>query len=51
MLLQPDSGLEIDRFTTDQYGIRMSIVVEDIAIKTEIIAEARVNQAGRQWNA
>jgi Nucleotidyl transferase AbiEii toxin, Type IV TA system len=41
MLLQPDSGLEIDRFTTDQYGIRMSIIVDGIPIKTEIIAEAR----------
>ncbi len=41
MLLQPNSGLEIDRFTTDQYGIRMSIVVDSIPIKTEIIAEAR----------
>jgi Nucleotidyl transferase AbiEii toxin, Type IV TA system len=41
MLLQPNSELEIDRFTTDQYGIRMSIVVDGIAIKTEIIAEAR----------
>lgn len=41
LLLQHNSGLEIDRFTTDQYGIRMSIVVDGIAIKTEIIAEAR----------
>jgi Nucleotidyl transferase AbiEii toxin, Type IV TA system len=41
MLLKPNSGLEINRFTTDQYGIRMSIVVDGIAIKTEIIAEAR----------
>ncbi len=41
MLLRPDSGLEIDRFTTDQYGIRMAIVVDGIPIKTEIIAEAR----------
>jgi Nucleotidyl transferase AbiEii toxin, Type IV TA system len=41
MLLRPNSGLKISRFTTDQYGIRMSIVVDDIPIKTEIIAEAR----------
>jgi Nucleotidyl transferase AbiEii toxin, Type IV TA system len=41
LLLQLNSGLEIDRFTTDQYGIRMSIVVDGIPIKTEIIAEAR----------
>jgi Nucleotidyl transferase AbiEii toxin, Type IV TA system len=41
MFLQPDSGLEIDRFTTDQYGIRMSIIIDGIPIKTEIIAEAR----------
>ncbi len=41
MLLQPNSELKIDRFTTDQYGIRMSILVDDIPIKTEIIAEAR----------
>jgi Nucleotidyl transferase AbiEii toxin, Type IV TA system len=41
ILLQPDAGLKIDRFTADQYGIRMVIVVDDIPIKTEIIAEAR----------
>jgi hypothetical protein len=41
ILLQPNSLLEIDRFTADQYGIRMSIIVDSISIKTEIIAEAR----------
>jgi Nucleotidyl transferase AbiEii toxin, Type IV TA system len=41
ILLQPDSLLEIDRFTADQYGVRMVIVVDGVPIKTEIIAEAR----------
>jgi Nucleotidyl transferase AbiEii toxin, Type IV TA system len=41
ILLQDNSDLEIDRFTADQYGVRMSIVVDGIPIKTEIIAEAR----------
>ncbi|WP_310483413.1 nucleotidyl transferase AbiEii/AbiGii toxin family protein [Chamaesiphon sp. VAR_48_metabat_403] len=41
ILLQDNSDLEIERFTADQYGIRMAIVVDDIPIKTEIIAEAR----------
>jgi hypothetical protein len=41
ILLQPHSTLEIDRFTADQYGIRMSIIIDRIPIKTEIIAEAR----------
>jgi Nucleotidyl transferase AbiEii toxin, Type IV TA system len=41
ILLKDSSELEIDRFTADQYGIRMAIVVDDIPIKTEIIAEAR----------
>jgi Nucleotidyl transferase AbiEii toxin, Type IV TA system len=41
ILLKDSSELEIDRFTADQYGIRMAIVVDGIPIKTEIIAEAR----------
>ncbi len=41
ILLKNNSELEIARFTADQYGIRMAIVVDEIPIKTEIIAEAR----------
>jgi len=41
ILLKDTSDLEIARFTADQYGIRMAIVVDEIPIKTEIIAEAR----------
>jgi Nucleotidyl transferase AbiEii toxin, Type IV TA system len=41
ILLKENSNLEIERFTADQYGIRMAIVANDIPIKTEIIAEAR----------
>lgn len=41
ILLQSSSILEIERFTADQYGIRMAIVIDGIQIKTEIIAEAR----------
>jgi hypothetical protein len=41
ILLKDNSSLEIERFTADQYGIRMAIVVDGIPIKTEIIAEAR----------
>ncbi|WP_310486967.1 nucleotidyl transferase AbiEii/AbiGii toxin family protein [Chamaesiphon sp. VAR_69_metabat_338] len=41
ILLKDNSELEISRFTADQYGIRMAIVVGGIPIKTEIIAEAR----------
>jgi hypothetical protein len=41
VLLQPNSTLEIERFTADQYGVRMSIIIDRIPIKTEIIAEAR----------
>ncbi len=40
-LLLTDESLEITRFTTDQYGIRMGIVVDGVTIKTEIIAEGR----------
>jgi hypothetical protein len=40
-LLKDNSALEIERFTTDQYGIRMAIIVDGVPIKTEIIAEAR----------
>jgi Nucleotidyl transferase AbiEii toxin, Type IV TA system len=41
ILLKDNSDLEIERFTADQYGIRMAIVIDGIPIKTEIIAEAR----------
>jgi Nucleotidyl transferase AbiEii toxin, Type IV TA system len=41
ILLKDNSDLAIERFTADQYGIRMAIVVDGIPIKTEIIAEAR----------
>jgi Nucleotidyl transferase AbiEii toxin, Type IV TA system len=41
ILLKDNSDLEIERFTADQYGIRMAIVIDRIPIKTEIIAEAR----------
>ena len=41
ILLKDNSDLEIERFTADQYGIRMAIIVDGIPIKTEIIAEAR----------
>lgn len=40
ILLKDNSGLEISRVTTDQYGIRMGIIADGITIKTEIIAEA-----------
>lgn len=35
------SQVQVGRGTTDQYGIRMVVSVEDVPIKTEIIAEAR----------
>ncbi|OKH29654.1 hypothetical protein NIES2101_43195 [Calothrix sp. HK-06] len=35
------SKIQIGRITTDQYGIRINIVVNDTPIKTEIIAENR----------
>lgn len=38
ILLKNNSDLEIERFTADQYGIRMAIVVDGIPIKTQIIA-------------
>jgi Nucleotidyl transferase AbiEii toxin, Type IV TA system len=41
ILLKDNSALEIERFTADQYGIRMAIIVDGVPIKTEIIAEAR----------
>ena len=41
ILLKDNSALEIERFTADQYGIRMAIVIDGIPIKTEIIVEAR----------
>jgi Nucleotidyl transferase AbiEii toxin, Type IV TA system len=40
-LLKDNSDLQIERFTADQYGIRMAIVIDGVTIKTEIIAEAR----------
>ncbi len=41
ILLKDNSNLTIKRFTIDQYGIRMAIVIDEVTIKTEIIAEAR----------
>jgi hypothetical protein len=41
ILLKDSSVLEIERFTADQYGIRMAIIIDGVPIKTEIIAEAR----------
>jgi Nucleotidyl transferase AbiEii toxin, Type IV TA system len=35
------SNIKIERGTTNQYGIRMLVLVDGIPIKTEIIAEAR----------
>jgi hypothetical protein len=35
------SKIQIGRSTTDQYGIRINVVVNDTPIKTEIIAETR----------
>lgn len=35
------SRIRIGRGTTDQYGIRMIVLIDDIPIKTEIIAEVR----------
>ncbi|MBD2597151.1 nucleotidyl transferase AbiEii/AbiGii toxin family protein [Nostoc spongiaeforme FACHB-130] len=35
------SGIHIGRGTTDQYGIRMIVIVDNLPIKTEIIAESR----------
>lgn len=40
-ILLTDNSLEISRFTADQYGVRMAIVIDGVTIKTEIIAEAR----------
>lgn len=33
--------VQVGRGTTDQYGIRMVVIVDGVPIKTEIIAEAR----------
>ena len=41
-LFQDLTNIEIGHTTTDQYGIRMLVTVDKIPIKTEIIAEARV---------
>ena len=35
------SQIKIGHSTTDQYGIRMLVMVDDVPIKTEIIAEVR----------
>ncbi|BAY17115.1 hypothetical protein NIES21_29490 [Anabaenopsis circularis NIES-21] len=35
------SSIQIGRGTTDQYGIRMMVIVDNLPIKTEIIAESR----------
>jgi hypothetical protein len=41
ILLKDNSDLQIERFTADQYGVRMAMVIDGATIKTEIIAEAR----------
>jgi hypothetical protein len=41
ILLQDNSPIEIERYTADQYGLRMAMIVDGVPIKTEIIAEAR----------
>jgi Nucleotidyl transferase AbiEii toxin, Type IV TA system len=41
ILLNDNSDLQIERFTADQYGIRMAIAIDGVTIKTEIIAEGR----------
>jgi hypothetical protein len=41
ILLKDNSDLQIERFTADQYGIRMAIAIDGVTIKTEIIAEGR----------
>jgi hypothetical protein len=41
ILLKDNSDLQIERFTADQYGIRMAMAIDGVTIKTEIIAEAR----------
>ncbi len=35
------SRIKVKRGSTDQYGIRMIVIVDDVPIKTEIIAESR----------
>ena len=40
-LFQDLSKIKVGRSTTDQYGIRMIVFVDDVPIKTEIIAETR----------
>jgi Nucleotidyl transferase AbiEii toxin, Type IV TA system len=41
-LFQDLSRIQLGRGTTNQYGIRISVAVEDVPIKVEIIAEARL---------
>jgi Nucleotidyl transferase AbiEii toxin, Type IV TA system len=41
ILLKDNSDLQIERFTADQYGVRMAIAIDGVTIKTEIIAEGR----------
>ncbi len=40
-LFQDLTNIEIGHSTTDQYGIRMLVTIDNIPIKTEIIAEVR----------
>ena len=40
-LFRDSTQIEIGHSTTDQYGIRMLVTVDDVRIKTEIIAEVR----------
>lgn len=41
ILFRDLSKIKIGRSTTDQYGIRMIVSVDNVPIKTEIIAETR----------
>lgn len=50
-LFRDFSRIQVTRGTTDQYGIRMMVIVDEVAIKTEIIAlvsfRARPTQVSR----
>jgi hypothetical protein len=43
------SQIQIGRGTTDQYGFRMVVLVDDTPIKTEIIAEVRFEPSAPQY--
>lgn len=40
-LFQDLNRIQLGRSTTNQYGIRMNVLIDDVPIKVEIIAEAR----------